>query len=128
MEKKNDKKLTFGRYLSQVRIEKGISLSEIAKKIKVNTQTLHLIENSDHEKLPDPVFTKGFIRAYSDVIGADKKATLSLYHESYEIYQNALRAEAELVGYGKKFWLHLGGAFGLLAVVMVASFFLLTVL
>lgn len=126
METKNDKRVTFGRYLSGVRLEKGIELPEIAKQIKVNIHTLHLIENGDHEKLPDPVFTKGFIRAYADAIGADRETVLSLYKESYAQYQNTLRAEADLVVYGKKFWLHLSGALGLLLVVMGVSFFSLT--
>lgn len=125
MEKKSDQQLKFGRRLSGMRLEKGIDLSEISKKIKVNINTLHLIESGDHERLPDPVFTKGFIRAYAETIGIDRYEILRLYQESYDHYKNARKAEADLAVYGKKFWRHLIGALALLLVLMAASFFLL---
>ena len=61
MEKKENKNLSFGRYLSAVRHEKGIDLESVSREIKVNLDILQHIENGDHSKLPDEVFIKGFI-------------------------------------------------------------------
>jgi len=104
MEKKEEKKNSFGRFLSSVRSEKGLDLDYISKKIRVNYGILQHIENEDHAKLPDDVFVKGFIRAYADTLGIDGNEIIKLYLESYNQYQNALKAEADLVGYTSRFW------------------------
>ncbi|MBU0993077.1 MAG: DUF4115 domain-containing protein [Proteobacteria bacterium] len=126
MEKKVDKQLTFGRRLSTARLEKGIDLAVVSKQIRVGRDILQHIENGDHAKLPDHVFIKGFIRAYADAIGVDKQEVLQLYQQSYDHYQGALKAEADLAFYGTKFWRHLLSALFLVGVVILVSFFLVT--
>jgi cytoskeletal protein RodZ len=63
--------LSFGRYLQAIRLEKAISLEVVSKETRIRKDMLALIEEENHNKLPNEVFVKGFIRAYAEAIGAD---------------------------------------------------------
>ena len=71
--------LSFGRYLKNMRLEKGIHLATVSKETRIGIHNLALIENEDHAHLPAEVFVKGFLRAYAKAIGADGDRTLELY-------------------------------------------------
>lgn len=57
------------------RIELELSISEIAKTIKVKSSYLEAIEENDFASLPEPVYTKGYIREYARFlqVSADEK-------------------------------------------------------
>ncbi|NNK84858.1 MAG: helix-turn-helix domain-containing protein, partial [Desulfobacterales bacterium] len=64
------KSLSFGRYLQDIRLSKGISLETVAEETRIRIDNLLLIEGENHDKLPDEVFVKGFVRAFAKAIGA----------------------------------------------------------
>lgn len=125
MEKKEEKKMTFGRYLSAGRYEKGLDLESIARNIKVNYSLLVHIENEDHSKLPDTVFVKGFVQAYADILDLDKTEAVKLYLESQSHYHNTLKAQADLAGYTTKVWTRFFLALTVLVIVIGLSVFLM---
>ena len=94
----SDKKHTvsFGRYLKSVRIEKGIDLTSIAEETKISHSILVNLENEHHEHLPSPLFVKGFIRGYADVVGADASLAEKSYEDSLEKYKEATIPASEL--------------------------------
>src|SRR5215831_10313296 len=57
--------LTFGEDLRRERLIRDVSLEEISAATKISVRLLTALEKSDVAKLPAPVFTRGFIRAYS---------------------------------------------------------------
>ena len=57
--------LSFGRYLKNIRLEKGLHLDMISKETRIGLHNLALIESEDHKNLPAEVFVKGFLRAYA---------------------------------------------------------------
>ena len=72
----NGKMSSYGLYLQTVRVEKGISIDQVAEESRIRAEILRSIEAEDHAKLPDDVFVKGFLRIFAQVIGADPEEAL----------------------------------------------------
>jgi cytoskeleton protein RodZ len=68
-----------GSYLRNLREQQGVSLEELARATRVLYRHLQALEADDLEALPAPVFTKGFIRAYCQVLGVAPDEALALY-------------------------------------------------
>ena len=79
--------LSFGRYLQAIRLEKAISLEVVSKETRIRKDMLALIEEENHNKLPDEVFVKGFIRAYAEAIGADGDEAVRRYNSRLQVVQ-----------------------------------------
>lgn len=118
---KSENYLSFGRYLKNIRLEKGIHLNTVSKETRLGLHNLALIENEDHENLPAEVFVKGFLYAYAKAIGADSDRTLKLYLASLHSYKESARFEAELIKSGTKFWPRLLLSLGALVCLMTLS-------
>lgn len=53
-----------GADLKEIRNELGVAIETIHQQTKIRLDYLHWIEDDQREKLPAPVFLKGFIKAY----------------------------------------------------------------
>ena len=71
-----------GAYLRGLREQQGLSIDELSRATRVLHHYLEALESDDMASLPAPVFTKGFIRAYCQAIGADPEEALTLYERS----------------------------------------------
>src|SRR5215510_6221750 len=71
--------LTFGEELRRERLIREVSLDEISASTKISIRLLNALESSDVDKLPAPVFTRGFIRAYSRHLGLDPDEMVNAY-------------------------------------------------
>lgn len=117
----NEKPLSFGRYLKNIRLERGISLKEISNETRIGTENLLLIEKEDHDRLPADVFVKGFIRAYAKAVGADSDKAVQLYLSSCHFFQETANFEADLIMSGTKFWARLLLSLGALLCIVTLS-------
>jgi cytoskeletal protein RodZ len=79
MERSRASGLRFGDELQRERLVREISLEEISAATKISTRLLSALETSDLDKLPAPVFTRGFIRAYSLYLGLDPVQKINTY-------------------------------------------------
>src|SRR5437899_6428732 len=68
-----------GSYLRNLRDQQGVSLAELARATRVLYRHLEALEGDDLAALPAPVFAKGFIRAYCQVLGVAPDEALALY-------------------------------------------------
>ncbi len=94
---KNDKEsLSFGRYLQAIRLEKKISLEQIAKRTRIGLGNLMLIEQEDHARLPAEVFVRGFLRSYAAAIGADADEAVRRYELRLDVVQKIAESEASI--------------------------------
>ena len=73
---KTDKMSSYGLYLQSLRVEKGISIEQVAAETRIRAEILRAIEAEDHGNLPDEVFVKGFLQSFAKVIGADQTEVL----------------------------------------------------
>lgn len=58
-----------GQLLSQARQEKGMTLEEVSGKTLIRATILKAIEDGDARPLPEPVYIRGFIRRFGDLVG-----------------------------------------------------------
>lgn len=60
-----------GDYLRQVREAQSVSLEKVAKDTFIPLRLLSALEVGEVERLPEPIYIKGFIRRYADVLELD---------------------------------------------------------
>lgn len=70
-----------GMYLRELRTARGLSLEEVAHATRVARHYLEALEHDGLAELPAPVFTKGYIRAYCQVLGEPPDEALTRYRE-----------------------------------------------
>jgi len=120
--------LSFGRYLQAIRLEKKISLEQVAAQTRVGLGNLLLVEQEDHEQLPAEVFVKGFLRSYAAAVGADGDEAVRRYESRLDVVQKI--AESETID-GKsqtRPWRKLLVALGLLVCIIAASVVVISLL
>jgi cytoskeletal protein RodZ len=66
----------FGRRMKRLREERGVALRDIADKTKLSVSALEALERNDIARLPGGIFSRGFVRAYAEQIGADPEKTV----------------------------------------------------
>ena len=85
---------SLGPYLSGLRQERGLSIEEMARVTRVARAYLEALEGEDFGALPAPVFTKGFLRAYCQVVGVAADEALTRYAENVGVPMPAGRPAA----------------------------------
>ncbi len=70
-----------GERLRAAREEQQISLLEIAKELHLDEHKVRALEANDFVTLGAPVFAKGHLRKYSELVGVDERDVLSDYYE-----------------------------------------------
>src|SRR4051812_37037371 len=80
-----DEELTYlehpGISLSKIREEKGYTIEYVASKLHLRVRIIELIEQGDFNLLPEPVFVKGYLRAYSKLLGISPDPFLAVFQE-----------------------------------------------
>ena len=61
----------FGQRMKRLREERGVALRDIAETTKISVSALEALERNDISRLPGGIFSRGFVRAYAEQIGAD---------------------------------------------------------
>lgn len=61
---------TIGADLRAARREKGLSLNDVAATLRLKSDDIRAIEESDFEALPGKTYAIGFVRAYAQLMGA----------------------------------------------------------
>lgn len=124
---------SIGSFLQQRRLELGVSLEEVAAKTLIRVPLLQAIEDGDISLLPEPIYIKGLVRRYGNILQVDgdtladtfpleitpivseiiaKPPTPSVAERLADIYLNLKPHQGKI--------LILGGA--VLGIVVVASF------
>ena len=89
----SSEQVSFGRYLQAIRVEKRISLDQVAEETRIAVRNLEAIDREDPQGFPPEVFLKGFLRAYAKAVGADGDEAV----RRYDVYRMMTR-ETEDVG------------------------------
>lgn len=81
---------TLGEKLFRFRTEKGVSLEEVACRIKVKKEYLEKIEKNELSALPPDVYVRGYLKKYADFIGLEERVVLEQYQKEQGIQKNLL--------------------------------------
>jgi hypothetical protein len=74
-----DDRIFFGQYLQAARLARQLGVDELARQTRIGAATLTAIDQEDLDRLPPPVFLKGFLRAYAAAVGADGEEAVRRY-------------------------------------------------
>jgi len=81
-----------GVQLSTIRQQKGYSIEYVASKLHLRARVIELIENGEFKLLPEPVFVKGYLRAYSKLLGVSPDPFLRVFDNQYVFEKKPERA------------------------------------
>ena len=77
---KNKDEINCGDRLANKRKEKELSVNQVAREIKIEPHVIEMIENNDFESIGAPVFVKGYLRQYSELVGLDPDLIIEKYN------------------------------------------------
>lgn len=72
-----------GERLQAARIQKGLSLQDVANRMHLSTAILEAIEENDFEEITAPIFVKGYLRAYARIVSLDEDEMIQQYSDFY---------------------------------------------
>ena len=75
----NKDEISCGEMLANKRSEKELSVNQVAREIKIEPHFIEMIENNDFESIGAPVFVKGYLRQYSELVGLDPDLIIEKY-------------------------------------------------
>ncbi|PIT19127.1 hypothetical protein BGI32_00160 [Snodgrassella alvi] len=65
--------VTLGTILAQARKQKGLSVGEVAERLKLPARQIEAMESGSYKGLPEAVFIKGFLNSYARLLELDEK-------------------------------------------------------
>ena len=72
-----------GPFMRELRESMGIELREISERTKISTAYLGAIEGEEFERLPAPVYVRGFLVEYAKMLGLDVTRVLETYYQRF---------------------------------------------
>jgi cytoskeleton protein RodZ len=68
-----------GGRLVKAREAQGLTVAVVAHKLRLSAATLQALESDRYEDLPEPIFVRGYLRAYARLLGMDREAFVAEY-------------------------------------------------
>ncbi len=72
-----------GERLQAARIQMGLSLADVAKRMHLSANILESIEENNFDEITAPIFVKGYLRAYARIVRLDEDEMIMQYIEYY---------------------------------------------
>ncbi len=91
---------TVGETLRKARQEKQLDEAVIAKRLNLHLRQIQQMENNDFGSFQNPVFVKGHLRNYADLLGLNADDVLRLYEVSLSPMPQPKRVQPVLVSQG----------------------------
>lgn len=68
-----------GTELKRARLQRGLSLQELANRTKISPPILRALEDNDEQRLPGGIFTRGFLKSYAREVGLNPQEIVEHY-------------------------------------------------
>ncbi|ABW67512.1 helix-turn-helix domain-containing protein [Desulfosudis oleivorans] len=117
--------LSYGRYLRQCRLQRGLRIEDLSRELKITKETLTAIEDEAYARFPDTVFIKGFLKAFAKSVGADIDQVMQSYTHEMRLFRHSAAAEATIETENRMFWRKLMLSFGALILLIGLTLFLI---
>ncbi len=83
-----------GQMLARARQARGLTLEDAERDTRIARNYLRALEEERFERLPAPVYARGFLRSYSQYLGLDAAEVLALFPQQPEINPAAVLRQA----------------------------------
>ena len=79
--------IEFGKTLREAREAKGLTIEDIAKATHMMTRQIKALEEEDFSLFAAPIYGRGFVKLYCEVVGLDAEKMIAAFMEVYNGYQ-----------------------------------------
>jgi hypothetical protein len=114
---------TMGTKLNQMRRRLAISLDMAAASTHIQRRHIESLEHDDHSGLPEPLYTRNYIKTYVKFLGGDVGYFLKRYEEergTCDVLVNPMRLPRQRVGWTKLLAAHRLFKIGIVAILCLA--------
>jgi transcriptional regulator with XRE-family HTH domain len=98
----------FGPNLRRIRIQRGVSLEQIAASTKVSVDLWKALERNDFKRWPAGIYARAYLRSYADAIGVDAETTIDdfcrWFPQGDRRVERTVREQAAIVGHRDLQW------------------------
>ena len=98
----------FGPNLRRIRIQRGVSIEQIAASTKVPVALWKGLERNDFSRWPNGIYARSFVREYASAIGVDVESTVDdfcrWFPQGDRRAEPLIRGQAEIVGHDNLEW------------------------
>ena len=98
----------FGPNLRRIRLQRGVSLQQLAETTKVSESLWAGLERNDFSRWPTGIYARSFVREYATAIGLDPETTVDdfcrWFPQGDRRAESVIRGQAEIVGHDKLEW------------------------
>ena len=98
----------FGPNLRRIRIQRQITVEQIAEATKVASSLFHGLEKNDFTHWPTGVFARSYVRQYAEAIGVDADSTVDefcrWFPQGDRRLERTVREQAEIIGHDNLKW------------------------
>ena len=93
----------FGPNLRRLRLQRGLTLEQIADRTKVSLALWEGLEQNDLSRWPSGLFARSYVREYAEIVGADPDATVDefcrWFPQGDRRAERIIRGQAAIVGH-----------------------------
>ncbi len=98
----------FGPNLRRIRIQRGVSLEQIADATKVSVDLWKALERNDFKRWPTGIYARAYLRSYAEAIGVDAETTIDdfcrWFPQGDRRVERTVREQAAIVGHRELKW------------------------
>src|SRR5262245_1626755 len=98
----------FGPNLRRIRLQRGVSLQQLAASTKVSETLWAGLERNDFSRWPNGIFARAYVREYAKAIGADPEATVDEFCRWFPNGDRRaapiIKGQAAIVGHDELQW------------------------
>jgi transcriptional regulator with XRE-family HTH domain len=98
----------FGPNLRRLRIQRGITLEQIASQTKVSIDLWKGLERNDFGRWPSGIYARSYVRSYAEAIGVDGDETVDEFCRNFpqgdRRVARLVREQAAIVGHSELVW------------------------
>ncbi|HYQ73008.1 MAG TPA: helix-turn-helix domain-containing protein, partial [Gammaproteobacteria bacterium] len=105
-----------GGHLAVAREARGLTLALVAKNLRLSAATLQALESSRYEDLPEPIYVRGYLRAYARLLEMDEEVLVAEYDRTVDRREPVLRPTTRVRRQATAPGLHIRGAAALVVV------------
>ena len=89
--------VTLGSILSEVRKQRGLSVGEVAERLKLPARQIEAMESGSYKGLPEAVFIKGFLSSYARLLELDEKELKQYFQQIFPTVNHYSTADSSKV-------------------------------
>lgn len=83
--------VSFADVLKEAREKRGLTVDDVVAETCISKQVVEQMEIPGSSRLPEPVFLRGFIKSYAELVGLDPEAVIDIYKKEFGIEDKPVR-------------------------------------